>query len=94
MTSNFPVNYSASLKIKLIDGVILKKINTHAKGDPENPMTEKEICDKTINLINSNFNKENNGKILIKKIIDSDLNNEHSQLDWFQNLQKIINKKD
>ena len=94
MTSNFPVNYSASLKIKLINGVIFKKINTHAKGDPENPMTEKEICDKTINLINSNFNKENNGELLIKKIINSDLNNEHSQLDWFQNLQKIINKKD
>jgi hypothetical protein len=58
--------------IKLKDGSILKKTNLNAKGDPENPMTEKEICDKTFNLINSNFNGLENIDLLIKNIISNE----------------------
>ena len=59
-----------------------------AKGDPENPMTEKEICDKTLNLINNNaYDKVNH---LIKKIISTDENNDHATITWFDDLQKII----
>ena len=88
LSSNFPKNYSASLQIRFNDGIILKKINMDAKGDPENPMTEKEICDKTLNLINNNaYDKVNH---LIKKIINTDENNDHSPITWFDDLQKTI----
>jgi 2-methylcitrate dehydratase PrpD len=92
MTDNFPNNYSASLLIKLKDGSILKKTNLNAKGDPENPMTEKEICDKTFNLINSNFNGLENIDLLIKNIISNEGDSLEKKLNWFDDLQKLINK--
>ena len=88
MTKSFPENYSASLEIKFNNGFTMKKISLDAKGDPENPMTEKEICDKTIRLINNN--NCNKFELLIKKIIDTDDANDHSPLTWFNDLQKII----
>jgi len=94
MTHNFPNKYSASLTINFKNGFSLNKLNDHAKGDPENPMTEKEICDKALNLINSNLNKNNKSELLIKKIINSDAKNDHSIISWFDDLQEIINKKD
>ena len=85
MTNNFPENYSASLKVKFKNGITLNKFNTAAKGDPENPMTDKEICDKAINLIrNKNCNP------LIKKIINTDEANDHAPITWFDDLQEII----
>ena len=92
MTDNFPNNYSASLLIKLKDGSILKKTNLNAKGDPENQMTEKEICDKTFNLINSNFNGLENIDLLIKNIISNEGDSLEKKLNWFDDLQKLINK--
>ena len=59
-----------------------------AKGDPENPMTEKEICDKTLNLIN--IKSHNKANYLIKKIISTNENKDHSPITWFNDLQKII----
>jgi len=94
MTHNFPNKYSASLTINFKNGFSLNKLNDHAKGDPENPMTEKEICDKALNLINTNLNKNNKSELLIKKIINSDEKNDHSIISWFDDLQDIINKKD
>ena len=88
MTKSFPENYSASLEIKFNNGFTMKKISLDAKGDPENPMTEKEICDKTIRLINNN--NCNKFELLIKKIIDTDDANDHSPITWFNDLQKII----
>ena len=93
MTDNFPNNYSASLLIKLKDGSILKKTNLDAKGDPENPMTQKEICDKTFNLINSNFNGLENIDLLIENIISNEGDNLEKKLNWFDDLQKLINKR-
>jgi 2-methylcitrate dehydratase PrpD len=88
MTNDFPENYSASLEIKFKNGFKMKKICLDAKGDPENPMTEKEICDKTIRLINSN--DSNKVELLIKKIIDTDDTNDHSPITWFNDLQEVI----
>ena len=88
MTNNFPENYSASLEIKFKNGFKMKKKCLDAKGDPENPMTEKEICDKTIRLINTNYS--NKFELLIKKIIDTDDINDHSPITWFNDLQEII----
>jgi 2-methylcitrate dehydratase PrpD len=88
MTNDFPENYSASLEIKFKNGFKMKKICLDAKGDPENPMTEKEICDKTIRLINSN--DRNKVELLIKKIIDTDDTNDHSPITWFNDLQEVI----
>ena len=85
MTNSFPENYSASLKVKFNNGITLNKLNTAAKGDPENPMTDREICDKAINLIrNKNCNP------LIKKIINTDEANDHAPITWFDDLQEII----
>ena len=92
MTNNFPNNYSASLSIKLNDGSILSKINLDAKGDPENPMTQKEICDKTLDLINTNFNGFENIDLLIKDIISNEGYDLEKKLEWFIDLQTLINK--
>jgi len=92
MTNNFPNNYSASLSIKLNDGSTLSKINLDAKGDPENPMTQKEICDKTLDLINTNFNGFENIDLLIKDIISNEGYDLEKKLEWFIDLQTLINK--
>ena len=48
-------------------------------------MTDREICDKAINLIsNKNWNP------LIKKIINTDEANDHAPITWFDDLQEII----
>ena len=85
MTNNFPENYSASLKVIFKNGITLNKFNTAAKGDPENPMTDKEICDKAINLINIK-----NCNLLIEQIINTDEANDHGPITWFDDLQEII----
>ena len=92
MTKNFPNNYSASLSIKFNDGSVLNRLNRHAKGDPENPMSQKEICDKTLDLINSNSNGFQDCELLIKKIMNSDGKYIKNKLIWFEDLQDIISK--
>jgi len=93
MTNNFPNNYSASVSLKLKDGSVLKKTNLDAKGDPENPMTQKEICDKTLNLINSNFNGLEDINVLIQDIISNEVYDLEKKLNWFDDLQILINKR-
>ena len=51
MSINFPKNYSVQIKIKFNNDEDLTQKSNHAKGDPENPMSEKEICDKTLNWL-------------------------------------------
>ena len=92
MTNSFPKNYSASLTIKLHNGVVFNKLSHHAKGDPENPMSQEEICDKTLDLINSNFNGFEGCVLLIKKIMNSDGKYLKNKLIWFKDLQDIISK--
>ena len=92
MSKNFPKNYSAQIKIKYNNDLELIQKSNHAKGDPENPMTEKEICDKTLNLINVNI-KNNTCDDLIKKILNADIENDKSSITWFDDLQQIINRK-
>lgn len=92
MTKNFPNNYSASVSLKLKDGSVLKKTNLDAKGDPENPMTQKEICDKTLNLINSNFSGLEDINVLIQDIISNEVYDLEKKLNWFDDLQLLINK--
>ena len=91
MTNNFPNNYSASVSLKLKDGSVLKKTNLDAKGDPENPMTQKEICDKTLNLINSNFSGLEDINVLIQDIISNEVYDLEKKLNWFDDLQLLIN---
>ena len=93
MTNNFPNNYSASVSLKLKDGSVLKKTNLDAKGDPENPMTQKEICDKTLNLINSNFSGLEDINVLIQDIISNEVYDLEKKLNWFDDLQILINKR-
>ena len=93
MTNNFPNNYSASVSLKLKDGSVLKKTNLDAKGDPENPMTQKEICDKTLNLINSNFSGLEDINVLIQDIISNEVYDLEKKLNWFDDLQIMINKR-
>ena len=93
MTKNFPNNYSASVSLKLKDGSVLKKTNLDAKGDPENPMTQKEICDKTLNLINSNFSGLEDINVLIQDIISNEVYDLEKKLNWFDDLQLLINKR-
>ena len=93
MSKNFPKNYSAKIKIKFNNNAELSKKLDHAKGDPENPMSEKELCNKTLNLINANI-KDNNCNHLIKRILNSDIENDKSSIVWFDDLQKIINRKE
>ena len=92
MTNNFPNNYSASVSLKLKDGSVLKKTNLDAKGDPENPMKQKEICDKTLNLINSNFSGLEDINVLIQEIISNEVYDLEKKLNWFDDLQILINK--
>ena len=94
MSKNFPSNYSALIKVTFKNGLTIEKTNIHAKGDPENPMTEKEICDKSFNLINSKINNKNEITFLIEKILNSNVENDISNIDWFNDLQKIVNKKE
>ena len=94
MSKNFPRNYSASINVKFKNGLSIKKINIHAKGDPENPMTEKEICDKSFNLIESKIDAKHDVNLLIEKILNSNEENDTSNIKWFDDLQKIINKKE
>jgi 2-methylcitrate dehydratase PrpD len=94
MSKNFPRNYSASINVKFKNGLSIKKTNIHAKGDPENPMTEKEICDKSFNLIESKIDAKYDVNLLIEKILNSNEENDISNIKWFDDLQKIINKKE
>jgi 2-methylcitrate dehydratase PrpD len=94
MSKNFPRNYSASINVKFKNGLSIKKTNIHAKGDPENPMTEKEICDKSFNLIESKIDAKHDVNLLIEKILNSNEENDISNIKWFDDLQKIINKKE
>ena len=55
-------------------------------------MSEKEICDKTLNLVNSHI-KNNNCNNLIKKILNTNIENDKSSIVWFNDLQQIINGK-
>ncbi len=93
MSINFPNNYSVQIKIKFNNDAELIQKSDHAKGDPENPMSEREICDKTLDLVNANI-KNNNCDDLIKKILDTDIENDKSSIIWFDDLQKIINRKE
>ena len=94
MSKNFPRNYSASINVKFKNGLSIKKTNIHAKGDPENPMTEKEICDKSFNLIESKIDGKHDVNLLIETILNSNEENDTSNIKWFDDLQKIINKKE
>ena len=93
MSINFPKNYSAKIKIKFNNNVELSAKLDHAKGDPENPMSEKELCNKTLDLINANI-KNNNCNDLIKRILNTDIENDKSSIVWFDDLQQIINRKE
>ena len=92
MTKDFPNYYSASIDIKFSDGLSLKKFNIHAKGDPENPMTEKEICNKTLDLLNNKKIYADKAKNLIMKILNSKVkkNDIFTEITWFDELQRII----
>ena len=92
MTKDFPNYYSASINIQFSDGLSLKRFNIHAKGDPENPMTEKEIYDKTLNLLNNEKIYADKAKNLIIKILNSKIkkNDIFTQITWFDELQRII----
>ncbi|MDB0053395.1 hypothetical protein N9E95_00560 [Alphaproteobacteria bacterium] len=94
MSKNFPRNYSASINVKFKNGLSIKKTYIHAKGDPENPMTEKEICDKSFNLIESKIDAKHDVNLLIETILNSNEENDTSNIKWFDDLQKIINKKE
>ena len=92
MSKDFPNYYSASIIIQFSDGFSLKRFNIHAKGDPENPMTEKEICDKTFNLLNNKKIHTDKAKNLIIKILNSKIKKDSffTAITWFDELQKII----
>ena len=92
MSKDFPNYYSASIIIQFSDGFSLKRFNIHAKGDPENPMTEKEICDKSLYLLNNKNLDVNKAKNLIMKILDSKIkkDNVFTPITWFDTLQEII----
>jgi hypothetical protein len=55
-------------------------------------MTEKEICDKTLNLLNNKKIYADKAKNLIIKILNSKIkkNDIFSQITWFDELQRII----
>ena len=55
-------------------------------------MTQKEICDKTLDLINTNFNGFENIDLLIKDIISNEGYDLEKKLEWFIDLQTLINK--
>jgi hypothetical protein len=57
-------------------------------------MTEKEICDKSFNLIESKIDAKHDVNLLIEKILNSNEENDISNIKWFDDLQKIINKKE
>ena len=92
MTKDFPNYYSASIDIKFSDGLSLKKFNIHAKGDPENPMAEIEICNKTLDLLNNKKIYADKAKNLIMKILNSKVkkNDIFTEITWFDELQRII----
>ena len=92
MSINFPKNYSVQIKIKFNNDKELTQKSNHAKGDPENPMSEKEICNKTLDLVNSHI-KNNNFNNLIEKILNTNIENDKSSIMWFNDLQQIINGK-
>ncbi len=93
MSINFPKNYSAQIRIRFNNDEELTQKSDHAKGDPENPMSEEEICNKTFNLINTKI-KNNNCNNLIEKILNTDIENDKSSVVWFYDLQQIINRKE
>ena len=93
MSINFPKNYSVQIIIRLNNDEELTLKSDHAKGDPENPMSEKEICDKTLALVNSHI-KNNNCNYLIEKILNTNIENDKSSIVWFNDLQQIINGKE
>jgi len=57
-------------------------------------MTEKEICDKSFNLIENKIEAKHDVNLLIEKILNSKEENDTSNIKWFDDLQKIINKKE
>ena len=56
-------------------------------------MTQKEICDKTLNLINSNFSGLEDINVLIQDIISNEVYDLEKKLNWFDDLQILINKR-
>jgi len=92
MSSSFPNEYSVSIKLNFTNGFHLEITNKHAKGDPENPMSENEICDKTFALLKNASVNMNDAKNLIDKILKTDISQDtyKSDICWFNDLQNII----
>ena len=56
-------------------------------------MSEKELFNKTVNLIDANI-KNSNCNYLIERILNTDIENDNSSITWFDELQQIINRKE
>lgn len=56
--SMWPICYAAVVEIETIDGRVFTERTDYPKGDPENPMTEKEINEKFTALAGSTLNGE------------------------------------
>ena len=92
MSSSFPNEYSVSIKLNFTNGFHFEITNKHAKGDPENPMSENEICDKTFALLENASVNMNDAKNLINTILKTDISQDAYKADicWFNDLQNII----
>ena len=92
MSSSFPNEYSVSIKLNFTNGFHFEITNKHAKGDPENSMSENEICEKTFALLENASVNMSDAKNLIDKILKTDISHDDYKSDicWFNDLQNII----
>ena len=92
MSSSFPNEYSVSMQINFNNGFKAEITNKHAKGDPENPMLEQEIFNKTLNLLKNNDIDMHKAENLLDNILRTNISKDKrsSKILWFDDLQKII----
>jgi len=73
ITDQFPLKCLARVTVTLNSGKIIKSDTLSAKGDPDNPYSQEEMCAKFLDMIVPL--PGNNGKVLYDKIMNIDHEN-------------------
>jgi 2-methylcitrate dehydratase PrpD len=73
ITDQFPLKCLALVTVTLNSGKIIKSDTLSAKGDPDNPYSQEEMCAKFLDMIVPLLG--NNGKVLYDKIMNIDHEN-------------------
>lgn len=66
--TGYPEAWGSEVQVTLVDGQKLESKRKHAKGDPQNALSEKEMVQKALNLMVFGGIKKHSAEALVKKI--------------------------